>query len=422
MKILLSLVYHSVMNRKLTAALTMLSIALSVALLVGVETVRVGARDSFANTISQTDLIVGARGSSLQLLLYAVFHMGTAANDITYETYEKFKNHPAVAWTIPLSFGDSHRGYRVVGTTVDFYSRYRYSRDRQIQFAVGRVPDGVFDLALGSDVARVLSYKIGDAIIVTHGIEEGRGFLQHEDRPFVVVGILGKTNTPIDRSMYVTLEGIEAMHLDWGDGAPPMPGEETPVSKIQKADLHAKQISAFLLRAKSRIDTLKLQRELSNFQGEPLQAIIPGVALSELWQTIGYAEDALVVVSVLVTVVGLLGMVVSLYTSLNERRREMSVLRAIGAGPLQIVLLLVLESALLACAGASLGVALVYSTLFAARPVIGNHFGLYLSIQSPTEAGYAYLGSVIVLGTLIGFLPAIKAYRNSLADGLSIRL
>jgi len=111
-------------------------------------------------------------------------------------------------------------------------------------------------------------------------------------------------------------------------------------------------------------------------------------------------------------------MLVSLYTSLNERRREMSVLRAIGAGPLQIVLLLVLESALLACAGASLGVALVYS----ARPVIGNHFGLYLSIQSPTEAGYAYLGSVIVLGTLIGFLPAIKAYRNSLADGLSIRL
>jgi hypothetical protein len=110
MKTLLSLVYYSVMNRKLTAALTMLSIALNVALLVGVENVRVGARDSFANTISQTDLIVGARGSSLQLLLYAVFHIGTAANDISYETYEKFKNHPAVAWTIPLSFGDSHRG------------------------------------------------------------------------------------------------------------------------------------------------------------------------------------------------------------------------------------------------------------------------------------------------------------------------
>jgi putative ABC transport system permease protein len=419
---LLSLVYHSVMNRKLTAALTMLSIALSVALLVGVENVRVGARDSFANTISQTDLIVGARGSSLQLLLYAVFHMGTAANDLSYQTYEKFKDHPAVAWTIPLSFGDSHRGYRVVGTDANFYSRYRYRRDRQIQFSAGRMPDDVFELALGWDAARLLKYKIGDAVIVTHGIEEGKGLLQHADRPFVVTGILGRTNTPIDRSIYVTLEGIEAMHLDWGDGGPPMPGEETPVSKIKKADLHVKQISAFFLRAKSRIDTLQLQRELSSFQGEPLQAIIPGVALSELWQTIGYAEDALVVVSILVMIVGLLGMLVSLYTSLNERRREMSVLRAIGAGPLQIVLLLVLEAALLACAGALVGVAIVYSALFAARPVIESHFGLYLSIQPPREAGYAYLASVVVLGTMIGFLPAMKAYRNSLADGLSIRV
>jgi putative ABC transport system permease protein len=421
MMTLLSLVYHSVMNRRLTAMLTMLSIALSVALLVGVENVRMGARDSFANTISQTDLIVGARGSSLQLLLYAVFHMGTAANDISYETYEAFKNHPAVAWTIPLSFGDSHRGFRVVGTTADFYSRYRFRRDRQIQFDVGRVPNDIFDLALGWNVARLLKYKIGDAVIVTHG-EEGKGLLQHADRPFVVKGILGRTNTPIDRSIYVTLEGVEAMHLDWGDGGPPMPGEETPVSQIKKADLHVKQISAFLLGAKSRIDTLQLQRELSSFQGEPLQAIIPGVALSELWQTIGYAEDALVVVSILVMIVGLLGMLVSLYSSLNERRREMSVLRAIGAGPLQIVLLLVLESALLACAGALVGVAIVYSALFAARPVIESHFGLYLFIQPPTKAGYAYLASVIVLGTMIGFLPAMKAYRNSLADGLSVRL
>jgi putative ABC transport system permease protein len=284
------------------------------------------------------------------------------------------------------------------------------------------MPDGVFDLALGSDVARLLKYKIGDAVIVTHGIEEGNGLLQHKDRPFTVTGILGKTNTPIDRSLYVTLEGIEAMHLDWGDGAPPMPGEETPASNIKKADLHAKQISAFLLRTRSRIDTLQLQREVSSFQGEALQAVIPGVALSELWQTIGYAEDALLVVSVLVMVVGLLGMLVSLYTSLSERRREMSVLRAVGAGPIQIILLLVLESTLLASVGAVLGVAIVYAALLGARSLIENRFGLYLSIQAPTEAGYLYLASVIVLGTMIGFLPAMKAYRNSLVDGLSVRL
>jgi putative ABC transport system permease protein len=135
--VLLSLAYHSVMKRKLTTTLTVLSIALSVALLTGVENIRTSARDSFAGTISQTDLIVGARGGSLPLLLYAVFHMGTPTNDITFKTYEHFKNHPAVDWTIPLSLGDSYHGYRVVGTTADFYSHYPFRRDRHIQLVAG---------------------------------------------------------------------------------------------------------------------------------------------------------------------------------------------------------------------------------------------------------------------------------------------
>jgi putative ABC transport system permease protein len=118
--VVLSLAYQSLKNRQLTSVLTVLSIALSVTLLLGVEQVRVGARESFANTISQTDLIVGARGGTLQLLLYAVFRIGTATNNISYESYEHFRSHPAVAWTIPYSLGDSHRGYRVVGTTEDF--------------------------------------------------------------------------------------------------------------------------------------------------------------------------------------------------------------------------------------------------------------------------------------------------------------
>ncbi len=420
--VLLSLAYRSLKKRKPTTTLTVLSIALSVALLTGVETIRTSARDSFAGTISQTDLIVGARGGSLQLLLYAVFHLGTATNDIAFATYEHFKNHPAVDWTIPLSLGDSHRGYRVVGTTADFYAHYRFRRDRQIQLVAGRVPEGIFDVALGWDASQDLKYKVGDRITVTHGIAEGKGIFRHDDRPFTVTAILEKTATPVDRSVYVTLDGIEALHLDWGDGAPPIPGEETPASQIKKEDLHVKQITAFLLRTKSRIDTLRLQREVTTFEAEPLQAIIPGVALSELWSTIGYAEDALTVVSVLVTIVGLLGMMVSLYTSLNERRREMSVLRAVGAGPATIMALLVLESGLLSVAGASLGLAITYAVLIAAQPVVENRFGLFLPIQAPTTAAYTYLGAVIVAGLTIGFVPAVKAYRNSLVDGLSVGL
>jgi putative ABC transport system permease protein len=420
--VLLLLAYQSLKNRLLTSTLTVLSIALSVTLLLGVEQVRVGAREGFANTISQTDLIVGARGGTLQLLLYAVFRIGTATNNVSYESYEYFRSHPAVAWTIPYSLGDSHRGYRVVGTTEDFYTHYRYRRDRQVEFAEGRMPAGIFDVALGSDVAAALLYRVGDPVIVTHGITHGEGLLQHEDKPFTVVGILKKTATPVDRSVYITLEGMEAIHLDWSAGAPPMPGEEIPAWKIKPEDIQIRQITAFLLRAKSRIDTLRLQREVNTFEHEPLMAIIPGVALSELWHTIGYAEDALRVVSIFVIIVGLLGMLVSLYTSLNERRREMAVLRAVGAGPSKIVLLLVLESGLLSLTGALVGVLLVYALSFVAQPIIERHFGLFMPIQALTPTGYLYLLAVAVAGLLIGFVPALKAYRNSLADGLTVRL
>lgn len=419
--LLLSLAWHSLKNRKLTTALTVLSIALSVALLLGVENVRVGARESFSNTISGTDLIVGARGGSLQLLLYAVFRMGTATNNITYDSYKHFAEHPAVAWTIPYSLGDSHRGFRVVGTTNDFYEHYRFRRDRKIEFVEGHMPDGVFDVVLGSDVSEALKYKLGEKITVAHGIAT-KNVMEHADKPFTVVGILKRTATPVDRSIYISLYGIEAVHIDWQDGAPPMIGEEVPADKITKDKLQVKQITAFLLRTKSRIDTLRLQREVSTYEAEPLQAIIPGVALSELWRTIGYAEDALQVVTFFVLVVGLLGMLVSLYTSLNERRREMAILRAVGAGPRKIILLLVLESGLLSFAGAILGVALVYGLSIVSQPIVEQKFGLYLPIQPPTVTGYAYLAAILFAGLLIGFVPAVKAYRNALSDGLSVRL
>jgi len=419
--LVLSLAWQSLQNRKLTTWLTILSIALSVALLLGVENVRVGARESFSGTISGVDLIVGARGGSLQLLLYAVFRMGAATNNVSYASYRHFAEHPAVAWTIPYSLGDSHRGFRVVGTTNDFYERYRFRRDRTIEFAAGRMPDGVFDVVLGSDVSATLGYKLGDRVVIAHGVSS-TAIQQHDDKPFTVVGILKRTATPVDRSVYISLYGMEAIHVDWQDGGPPMIGEEIPAAKIKKETLEIKQITSFLLRTKSRIDTLRLQREISTYTDEPLQAIIPGVALAELWRSIGYAEDALRVVSLFVLIVGLLGMLVSLYTSLNERRREMAILRAIGAGPAKIISLLVLESGLLAFAGAALGVAIVYGLSFATQGIVERTFGLYLPINPPTQAGWIFLGAVAVAGLLIGFVPAFKAYRNALSDGLSVRL
>jgi putative ABC transport system permease protein len=417
----LQLAWKSLRNRWVTTGLTVFSIALSVALLLGVDALRASARESFASTISQTDLIAGARGGGLQLLLYTVFRMGTPTNNIQWSSYEEWRKHPAIAWTIPYSLGDSHRGFRVVGTDENFYQHYRYRKTQQVRFAAGRAPKDHTETALGSDVAASLQYKIGQNVTLTHGLGAG-GIMDHETNPFTVVGILDRTATPIDRSIYITLEGMSAVHVGWEEGAPPEPGEEPAVKTMTKDQLKPEAITAFLLRCKSRIDTLRVQRDINNYLAEPMMAIVPGVALSELWSTVAYAEIALKVVGGFVVAVGLLGMLVAIYTTLNERRREMAILRALGTGPGMILALFVLESLLLAAAGCVLGVGMMYAGVAALQGVVERQFGLYLRWQGLHAEHYQVLAGILVAAVVIGLLPAWRAYRNTLADGLSVRV
>jgi putative ABC transport system permease protein len=464
----LTLVRKSLANRLLATTLTIASIALSVALLLGIENVRTGMRQSFSNTISRTDLIVGARGGSLQLLLSSVFGIGSPSNNISWQTYERLRKHPAVAWTIPISIGDSHRGFRVVGTDSSFYQHFRYGGAREIRFAEGRRADDVFDVVLGHQVAAELGYGVGADVVITHGLH-GTGIMDHDEHPFRVVGILERTFTPVDRSLYVTLQGIDAMHEGFmadpfaaggrpNFAAPPdfsaprdftaprdVPADDTAAADdhvhaaphahdTADAALHAHgaaahdrgqppaQITAFYLGATTRIATLQLQRDINTFENEPLSAILPGIALAEMWRGIGYAEDALLIVTFFVVAVGLIGMLLSLYSSLEARRREMAILRAVGTGAPRIFVLLVLESGLLGVAGAVSGVVLVYALLYLLKGFVESSFGLYLPIQPPTTTAFLYLGAVIAASFLIGLVPAVRAYRNSLADGLSVRV
>jgi putative ABC transport system permease protein len=418
---LLRLAVKSLGNRALTSLLTLLSIACSVALLVGIQNVSVGMRESFAGTIRRTDLIVGARGGTMQLLLYSVFGLGSPTGNISYATYQRWRSHPAVAWTIPYSLGDSHHGYRVIGTTTDFYERYRYRADRQLALAQGRQPGELFDVVLGAEVAHRLKYSLGDHIAVTHGMA-ATGIMDHSDTPFQVVGILEPTFTAIDRALYVTLQGVEAIHIGWDSGAPPAKEQHAETAQLLIDSVQVDQITSFFVGTKSRIETLRLQREISTDKAEPLTAIIPGVALTEMWHSIGYAEDGVRIITAFVVVVGLLGMLAALYASLSARRREMAVLRALGARPRQIVALMVTESGLLSAAGCIVGVVLVYAALLAAQTPVEQHFGLFLPLRPLGTVEYLYLSGVLVSGWLIGLVPAYRAYRNTLADGLTVRL
>jgi len=415
-----SLAWKSLSNRRFTAALTVVSIALSVTLLIGVERLRNEARASFANTISGTDLIVGARSGPVQLLLYSVFRIGNATNNISWESYRDIAAHPRVAWTIPLSLGDSHRGYRVLGTNGDYFTHYRFARDRGLAFAQGQAFDDLYDAVLGAEVAEALGYQMGDAIVIAHGAGDV-SFARHEDKPFSVVGILKRTGTPVDRTVHVSLEAIEAIHLGWQGGAP-VPGLSISPDKARNRDLTPKAITAVLVGLDSKIATFRVQRFVNDYPEEPLIAVLPGIALSELWSLIGVAENALLVVSAFVVVVGLFGMLTALLTSLNERRREMAILRSVGARPGHVFALIMGEAGFLTLLGVALGLALLYGLLLAAQPLVESRLGIFIAIGGLSSYELILLGAVILAGFLVGSIPSYRAYRLSLADGLSVKI
>lgn len=419
---LLRLALASLANRRFTALLTVFAIALSVCLLLAVERVRNEARASFASTISGTDLIVGARSGSVNLLLYSVFRIGNATNNVRWDSFEHFARHPRVKWAIPLSLGDSHRGYRVLGTSAAYFQHYRYGRDRPLELIEGRAfAADPFEVVLGAEVGRALHYRLGDEIVLAHGVAKV-SLTRHDDKPFRVVGILAPTGTPVDRTLHIGLAGMEALHIDWRQGVPARGAGRISAEQARSMDLQPRAITAFLLGLDSRIATFALQREINDYAGEPLLAILPGVALQELWSLMGTAERALFVVSLFVVLTGLIGMLTAILTSLNERRREMAILRSVGARPWHIAGLLVLEAFALALAGALLGLALLYLGILVAREPLQAAYGLYLPLALPSAYEWSLLAAILAVALLMGGVPAWRAYRQSLADGLSIRL
>lgn len=416
---ILSLALKSLWNRRATALLTVLAIGFSVALLLGVERVRTEARASFAATISGTDLVVGARSGALNLLLYSVFRIGNATANISWESVEDLRARKDVAWAVPISLGDSHRGYRVLGTSAAYFEHYMYSRGRTLDFSAGERFDDLFEAVVGSEVARKLSYKVGQEIVVAHGV--GRtSFAMHDDLPFRVVGILAPTGTPVDRTVHVTLESLTAIHVDWQSGAR-RAGPSTPAEIIRSMDLTPNSVTAVLLGASSKLKIFPLQRAINTYPEEPLSAIIPGVALQELWDLLGVAERALLLVSGAVVLTGLVGLVAVLLAGLEERRREMAILRAVGARPRVVAGLLLAEAMWLTTAGLGLGVLLLYVLLVVLGPFARSTIGLDLGIAfiSPRERGL--IGIVFLAGLVAGSAPAFAACRRSLADGLTLR-
>jgi putative ABC transport system permease protein len=421
---LLSLALKSAWNRRYTLVLTVIAIALSVTLLLGIERLRQDARESFAQAVSGTDLIVGARSSPVQLLLYTVFRLGEATNNMAWDSVQALAAHPAVAWSIPVSLGDSHHGFPVLGTTSAYFAHFRYGDKQPLRLAQGQAFAGLFDTVLGAEVAQRLGYRLGERITLAHGMGDGEhehGLAEHGDKPFTVAGILAPTGTPVDRTVHIGLQALEAIHLDWQGGAP-MAGLHISPELARKFDLTPKAVTAVLLGLKTRIGVFAMQRYVSSYRDEALMGVLPGVALSQLWDMLAVAERALLAISAMVVAVSFAGLVAVVLAGLGERRRELAILRSVGARPRDLFALLALEGGAITLVGAALGVLLLAVLTLGLGPWVQAHYGLALHLALPGTAELELLGWVIAVGTLASLLPGYRAYRLSLADGLTPRV
>lgn len=407
---LLRVAWKNLLYRRLTTALTVIAIAAGVALLFAIERVRSGARESFAATVAGVDLIVGARGSPINLLLYSVFHLGDAVNNLSSTTWQELADHPAVKVAIPLAMGDSWHGHRVVGTTTDYFTHYRYGNQQRLVFSQGRAFENLFDVVVGHAVAQRLQQGLGERLVLAHGVSETSFSVSHEDMPFKVAGILARTHTPTDRALFVSLPAITALHLD------------DEQRQALPATLPLPALTALWLKLQDKFAILALQREFNTYRREALTAIIPGVSLQQLWQTLGLAERIFLLLSFLVFSISLLGMTVALLIGLETRRQEMAVLRSIGASPRFIFAVLIVEALLISLAGIVAGVSLSYMGLYAAEPLLVAKFGLTTGLFIPAVTELWFLLAIVGCALLAGCIPARLAYRNSLADGLAVRI
>jgi len=410
---LLRLSLKSFWSRRLVGVLIILSLGLSLFVYLAIERSKDSAEASFRRGISGTDLIVGARTGPTQLLLYTVFGLGQPTNNMSTQSYKHFSQHPEVSWAVPISLGDSHSGYRVIGTKSDLFEHFRYGRGQPIEFAQGHGFEGLLDVVIGSEVAARLDYRLGDTIILQHGLG-GQSFYEHDDHHFRIVGILAGTSTVLDESLFIDLLGMELIHLGWDDGAPPV---ESQLS-YNEEDLTVSEITAMFVGLKNRFQILDMQREINRYEGEPLTAIMPGAVFQQLWQVVSFVERILNILLFIVLALCFVTLFNLLWVALDLRKREIAIYRALGASPQFIFLLFLVEGGLISLGGIVVGLAVFYGLSPVWQPVAEEQFGVIIELGVLSQNELLTLLSFFLVGVFASLIPGIRAYRASLIGNI----
>jgi putative ABC transport system permease protein len=476
---MLTLLRGSLANRGFSLVLIVVTLACAVALYVGVQNVQRLTRASFENSISGVDLVVAARGSDVQILLNTVFGLGSSGNLVSDETVDHIADMPEVAWVVPLALGDSHRGFRVLGTSPEFFERVLLAPSSKALFTAGGSFEQVLEAVVGADIADALGYQLGDKIVLQHGM--GDYGAAHDDLPFRVHGVLARTGTPFDRTVLVSVEAIEAIHRGWRNGQQLVELSPEQVEKPEDAHedahhhgeehhgdehhgdehhgeehhgdehhgdehrgeehhgdehhgdehrgeehhdhAHAGGLDALdgiFVGLTERRNVVRVQRKIADYEVEPLTAVIPGVTLAQIWQIIGIADRGFRAVSVLVIALVLLAMTAMTVLSTDSRRREMAILRALGASPSMLVGLILAEALFLAICASVLGLGLAIGVSAIAQQWLAQTFGLVATGILPGWEETAIVAYIVPAALVAGLVPALRLYRRTVQDGIMV--
>ena len=427
MRLWLSMAWHSAWSRRFALLLVMLSVSVSVLILLGVQQLREDARRSFSHALSGVDLIVGPRGSATELMLYSVFQIGRPSRNMGFAGFEEIQRMPQVRWAVPIQLGDTYQGYPVLGTKAVLFKEFK-SQGRGLEWAQGRAfgnpseqPQAMSEVVLGAEVAQRFGHQAADLLVLTHGSGGGPEDTDHDDHPLVVVGVLKPTGAPIDRAVLINLEGFEAMHQGWGMGISPKSLKSAAAALPQTQDVNALQpvsLSAEWVGLHNRADVFSVRRKIESMNRDPLMAVLPGVALDELWQVVKVVENSLVLVGFMVAVSAMLGVAAVLLVAMAGRRKELAILRAMGAAPRALLGFVLLESVLVCLVGIVCGYIASQSLMWAAQDMLRTGFGVMVQPGWPSTDSLLSLGGLFVVSVLASLLPAWRAYRLSLMDGL----
>lgn len=392
------LVYRSLRQHALSTVVTAASIALAAGLLMTVWVVKTQARAAFADTTSGFDAVLGARGSRLQLVLNALFHLDASPGNIPESEYEKIRRHPAVKFAVPIAVGDSHAGWRIVGTTPELFGvELPDGRSYQLEPGGRLFEPGTHEAVIGSVVAERLGWDVGSHFHPEHGLA-AEGAHEHEE-DYTVVGRLQPTNTPVDRVIWIPLRGVQTMS-----------GHSEQASS---------EISAVLLQFRAPTAGMMLDRQINRTGGTLTLAFPVGAVVAELFNRMGWIERLLGLVAYLVALVAAASVLASIHSSMHARRRDLAILRALGARRRTLFGMVVSEAAVIGALGSVIGLGVYVILLGGVAQVLRAQTGVALDVTFVEPVLWRVPLGLTALAALAGLVPAWAAYRTPVADNLA---